>query len=172
MRGPWWITHRQTWGRTQADGEHWARESMVYAIGKAPFLVAHQAPRYTDNTDAAQAEGIDLIAARMAPWRQKQPRPGTSPQRRVIQRLRPRRLCWDSNSRVGDKHGPDVLAKRIGGQVTLGNRIDNVVSRCMRVVARLVASVNGVPLKSDHRHAVRIKWRVRLWWLKPSKEKP
>ena len=162
-----WVDHKQTWRRTQQPGVHPARATLVYRLGRMQRLVAHQAPKFTSNTRAAQLEGVVLIGTVMSPWRRRG-WPARPTLHQAREWLRPRMLMWDANRRAGESGpGPTMLAKRVRGRVVGGSWIDSAVVRRVRV--RSVDSirvVDGVRLESDHGHAIRIRWRVRRVWIR------
>ncbi|MBT56574.1 MAG: hypothetical protein CMF72_24640 [Mameliella sp.] len=170
VEGPWWIDLRETWDRTNpgATGVHEARSYLVYRIGGFQRIVAQQPPNFTDNSRAAQLEGLYALADRLAPWRRSRSWGTAGPWRRLVQRARPRMLTWDAQRRVGETGpGPDMLAGLVGGRVHLGGRIDHLIERHVRVrSARFVEVVNGVALESDHGRAVRVRWRVAGRWVR------
>lgn len=159
VHGIRWHDREETWSRTEGPGIHPPRSDLEYRLGRVQRLIAHQPPKGTDNTTAAQAEGIDVLAAAMRPHRPKRIA-------RAVERLRPRLLTWDANRRSGEPGpGPDQLAKRVGGKVTLGDRIDQALGRRVRVhSAAVVDTFAGVRLRSDHGHAIRLRWSVLKVW--------
>lgn len=161
---PRWHDRRTTWSRTEGPGTHPARSDLEYRLGRVQRLIAHQPPKGTDNTLAAQAEGIDVLAAAMRPA-------DLTGLAKVVERLRPRLLTWDANRRAGETGpGPDQLAKRVGGKVILGHLIDQALGRRVRVhSARRVTTVAGTRLLSDHGHAIRIRWSVPAPWARPAR---
>ena len=165
--GPWWIDLTEDWGRTSGPGRHEPRSYLVFRLGRMQRITGHQPPRYTDNTIMAQQEGVDAVVRAMAPWTRKGWAERETWVQRRIQRLRPRMLCWDGNRRTGEAGpGPDSVARRIGGEVHLGRRIDHAITRNVDVQsAHVVSTVDGIILESDHHHALRIRWRVRAVWL-------
>ncbi len=168
VRKPYWLDQEETWTRPHGGGQHPPRSSMILPLGYMQKIVGHQPPRYTDNSDEAQWEGIRKTSKKMAPWLvvgwNKKPKA-----ERTFQRLRPRMLTWDGNRQEGEQFGPDVLADMIGGEVHQGHRIDHAVTRNVVVHStKTLPKVNGVTLESDHRHALKIKWSVlKVWVPKP-----
>ncbi|WP_228941856.1 hypothetical protein [Nocardioides sp. Leaf374] len=163
--GPSWIDLHRTWPRTHGPGTHEARSFMLYRLGRIGRLVWHQPPRNARGWEGLQQEGLDAVAEVM------RPRVEGGRARRALSRLRPRMATGDTNSVTGDAGpNPDVLARRIGGKVHNGHRIDNVVVRgAIKVLdTDVVHTVAGVRLRSDHKHALRIRWRVRAIWLTTS----
>lgn len=168
-RGPDWHDRRVTWPRTQGPGIHPPRSDLEYRLGRVQRLIAHQPPKGIANTYAAQAEGIDVLAAALTPWKRRK---GL---RARLERARPRLLTWDANRRAGEPGpGPDQLARLTGARIILGHRIDQALGRRVRVhSARVVSTFGRVRLESDHGHAIRIRWSVLAWWLpEPTTREP
>lgn len=160
--GARWLDARRTWARPKVGGRHPARSFLVYPLGRMQRLVAHQAARNVEDWQGIQGEGYDLLADAMTP------RQGATRGARLVEQLRPRVLVQDGNGVAGDPGpAPDKFAKRIGGKLYGGKRIDHVIARGRVKITDVetVSNVAGVALKSDHRHAVRYTWRVRRVWL-------
>lgn len=136
-----WLDLEATWGRTQHPGRHEPRSFPYARAWGVKWLGVHQGPQWTDNTMAVQFEGIDRLTNAMRGWR-------------------PAVALGDFNRRPGEEGpGPDLLAKRVGGKV-VGNRIDCAVVKGLEVVGhQYMTQIDGVPLRSDHRHALLIKVR-------------
>jgi hypothetical protein len=148
-----WHDLKETWSRTETTGTHEPRSILEFRAGRLMVWVAHQPPKGTDNTQAAQMEGIDKLTARMAPWtredwddRTEADKAAAKDQARVV--------LWDSNRGPNeDGPGPEMLCNRIDGE-SIGAQIDNAVGRGGSVKcgkdARYLHSVDGVEMKSDH----------------------
>lgn len=162
-----WLDMKETWSRTQGPGRHEPRSYLEFSLARIQKIVAHQPPKYTDNVMASQWEGYTRILRAMVPWKNKKQWRRRSMISRTYARLRPRMLMWDSNRRAGENGpAPDRLATVVGGKLWLGERIDNAITRNMKVRdATLIKSVGGIPLKSDHGHAIRVRWSVRNLWV-------
>lgn len=171
LRGHRWIDLEGTWPRTKGAGTHEPRSYLELQLGRMQKIVAHQPPKNARNAWTLQHEGINALVPAMAPWTRRGWRRSRSRAARVIARLRPRQLTWDANRRSGEAGpGPDTLAARIGGTVHGGERIDSELSRGQIEVLDVDKHhrVAGVELESDHRGAIRIRWRVRSYWLPES----
>lgn len=148
-----WHDLTETWTRTEHPGTHEPRSWLEVSTGRGAVgmqtLVGHQPPKGTDNTQAAQAEGIALLERRMTPWRN----PGWTGNSSLA-RLRTRLVLMDANRRTGEPGpGPDTLAAAIGGRV-VGQGIDCAVVRNGNPgAARYVRAAAGVTLGSDHERA-------------------
>ncbi len=154
-----WTDLHERWSRTKGRGKHPSRSILKVRLARVPVFVAHQPPLGTDNTWAAQWEGINTLTRLMKPWTHKAGRA------RWISRRRPRVLIWDANRRPGqDGPGPTYLARKIGGEV-VGHKIDCAVIRNGRAShVEYPTHVGGVKLESDHRHAFRFTLTVREKW--------
>lgn len=147
-----WIDLAETWGRTQHRGQHPPRSYLSMFVDGVHVIVAHQPPKGTDNTRAAQQEGIDALVKAMAPW------VGARRKFWPIARRRTRIVIFDANRTLAeDGPGPAELARRIGGH-GISDRIDTAVFR-NGVVTNIEypQSVAGIALRSDHRHALRFR---------------
>ncbi len=158
-----WIDLKKTWPRTNGKGgTHEARSYLKMRIGYMSVIVAHQPQRPLGSDElrrrlvAARTEGIERLSSEMTPAK-------TSP----IALARPRLLMSDFNGRIGEQQGPHIVAKKIKGVVTGGERIDNVISRGAVKVHRYktFSRIDGVELKSDHKHAVSFEITLRSAWL-------
>jgi hypothetical protein len=69
VSGVRWIDLNQTWGRTQATGQHEARSYLLFFAARIRVIVLHQPPRWTDNELPAQWEGIKSLAKAIDPRR-------------------------------------------------------------------------------------------------------
>lgn len=141
-----WRDGRETWRRTEHEGQHPARSYLGLGFGTTGVVVGHQAPptRYHD-TGAARREGVKIVRDLLAPYDRGA-------------------VLWDANARAGDGGpGPDLLAQLLGGWVA-GDGIDNVVGKgARRIASAYFRSVNGVRLNTDHvRGAFRVVLRG-LW---------
>ena len=146
-----WHDMRQTWGRTEHDGEHPPRSWLEMYIEGVQVIVGHQPPKFTDNVELSQQEGINLLRTRMSPWT----RPtwaGVVGKKHEL--ARPRVVLADFNRGPHeDGPGPKALAERIGGEV-VGDRIDAAVVRNGKPVGVCyVGQPAGVRLGSDHPEA-------------------
>lgn len=169
-----WHDLEQTWSRTQHAGIHEPRSFLEFLVGRVQVIVGHQGPRFTDNTPAVQAEGVDLVVRRMAPWLTA----GWSRRSeasRAAAKQRPRVLIWDGNrtARDPDGVGPATVAHRIVGWV-IGSSIDNAVV-CGDVKtagpAEYRSEVRSVRLKSDHKRALFFTLTIPARWLRAPKKK-
>lgn len=146
-----WHDLRATWSRTQHPGQHPPRSFVSFRTGRCRTVVAHQAPKGTDNTVAAQEEGIAVLTTLLD----------------VEPVGRPALVLMDANRRRGETGpGPTALADRVGGQV-VGDRIDCcVVTGDVAVEdVEYVAQVGEVRLRSDHPHALRLTLTAdQRWW--------
>jgi hypothetical protein len=152
VRRTWWWDGQETWARTEHPGTHPPRSGLVLALGGSQWGVGHQAPQGTDNTQAAQLEGVDAWTLVMVPWRRRDlASRGVTEAELEAMKDRPRGLLWDANRTPGeDGPGPDYLAHRIGGKVT-GDKIDNLVSRKLSVTGhQYVRHAGGRLLGTDH----------------------
>ena len=140
-----WTDLKETWRRTQGPGIHEPRSFLTVVADKVQVTTLHQCPKGTSNTLAAQAEGIDALESLM----------NRGPDDRLAIAI------GDFNRRRREAGpGPDLLAARVGGRV-VGTRIDAAVVRgAKRARARYLTHVAGVPMRSDHKHAMRleVKW--------------
>lgn len=164
LRGHRWIDLEGTWPRTKGKGVHEARSYLVVRIGRMQLIVAHQPPKNARHARVLQQEGIDALARAMTPWRRKRSKLVRAYGRRV-----PRLLVWDANRKSGEfGPGPDALAREIDGSVHGGERIDSALTRgdIKVVVVHKTGRVRGTKLRSDHRGAIRVRFRVRAFWLK------
>lgn len=160
-----YIDLEETWGRTQHPGDHEARSYLQCRVAGIQVTVYHAAPRYTDNTMDAQAEGIRSLTKTAASWRRNDWM-NRGALARVDSLERPRIVIGDFNRGKNDVGpGPTVLAKAIGGEVATF-RIDTAVTRNVEVKDFwYYDTVHGVPLKSDHKHALRLTFAVESRWL-------
>lgn len=137
-----WTDQTQTWSRTEGPGTHWPRSILTFRADGILVAVVHQPPLGTDNSAAAQAEGINALLA-----------------------LNPDIVIGDMNRKPGSTGpGPTVLARHVGAR-TVGDRIDCAVvhrSRLIGRVRRVRYPVRAgrrrrhkVRLRSDHGHAFR-----------------
>lgn len=152
-----WFDMRETWKRTEHEGIHEPRSWIDLTVGDAQVLVGHQPPKFTNNVDKSQGEGIDFLTRRMAPWtRETWSRRSAKGQKVAL--LRPRVVLMDANRRHNETGpGPAELARRIDGWV-VGRAIDlAVVRRALATDIEYVTHPNGVVLKSDHPHALTFK---------------
>ena len=148
----WWDM-KQTWSRTEYEGTHPPRSILEFRAGRLRVWVAHQPPKGTDNTKAAQQESIDKLEARMAPWTRDDWSTRTSADKKAA-KAQPRVLLWDANRKPDeDGPGPKMLGQRIDGG-TAGHRIDCSTGRGGDVETvsnvRYVDKIGGVTLRSDH----------------------
>lgn len=163
-----WHDCAETWDRTEHPGTHEPRSWLEFRLDGCQVMVGHQPPKGTSNTHAAQAEGIDLGTARMAPWT------GTRwdrkpPEEKTTAKARPRLSLADWNRRPTEAGpGPGQLARRIQGW-TMGAKIDGAVARgdATPLGTKYVDCPQGVPLKSDHRDALVVRLSVAKKWLAP-----
>lgn len=149
-----WLDQEETWGRTQHAGEHEARVTLQFLVDDTQVLVGHQAPRGTDNTVAAQTEGINTMIKAMAPWTRRgfQDRLALW---RAKAKDRPRLVMMDVN-RPHDVPGPGAwtLARAIGGKI-FGQRILCMVARNVELIedrypTKVEVWGETVQLESDH----------------------
>lgn len=140
-----WIDLGTTWPRTKGPGTHEPRSFPWLVVEGLQGIGVHQQPKRTATTIDGQAEGIGALARAMG--RGAEDRPAVA--------------LGDFNRRKFEPGpGPATLAKRIGGKA-LGNRIDCAVTNTHVVgKATYLSKVGGVPLLSDHPHALRLdlKW--------------
>lgn len=150
-----WLDMAETWSRTQHPGTHPPRSFYELVIGRVQILNVHQCPKGTDNTQAAQSEGIDTLTKRMTPGDPD----GEN---------RPRLAAGDWNRKPGETGpGPTQLADRISGK-TSGTGIDCCVRRKLTLKSiKYPASANGVQLGSDHHHMTRATFTLDDAWLTP-----
>lgn len=155
-----WHDLEETWSRTQHDGQHPPRSFVSFHAGGCKVAVAHQAPKGTDNTIAAQTEGITVLAEVL--------------DTKTVGR--PALVLMDANRRRRETGpGPAVLARRLGGRV-VGDRIDcAVVAGDVRVVEhryvrRIRVDGRTVRLRSDHPHALRFTFATDARWLRAPQE--
>jgi hypothetical protein len=153
-----WHDLNQTWTRTNpgASGQHWPRSIQEVVIGQVQLLNLHNPPKGTDNVQKSQQESIDKLVKRMTP------NPDDSQSNK-----RPRISVGDFNRRPEeDGPGPGQLANKVGGYST-GDKIDCAVRRQMGLQwVKYLANANGVDLKSDHGHMMRIMLKLDGAWLK------
>lgn len=173
LNGHRYLDLRGTWPRTNRPAEtHEHRAYLVLEVGRSQMIVAHQPPKNARGAWILQHEGVAALARAMAPWKREEWRSARPLAARVIARLRPRLLTWDSNRRSGEAGpGPDSLALRIGGTVHGGERVDNALTRGQIKIRRTAkrARVAGLKLDTDHGGAIRVRWAIRAYWL-PIKE--
>lgn len=145
-----WHDMEETWSRTERPGTHEARSWLEFRAGKLQALIGHQPPKGTDNTKAAQSEGIELCKKRMAPWtradwseRSEEDKADAKAQARIA--------LADWNRKPGEEGpGPTQLAEKIGGY-TIGKKIDGAVARQAELVSSSYPEWAGsVDLCSDH----------------------
>jgi len=151
-----WHDLRQTWSRTQHDGTHPPRSWLEFRVDGVQVLVGHQPPRFTDNVEASQQEGINLLRRRMGPWLRPSWRLVVGKKRELA---RGRVVLADFNRAPWTEGGPGpgTLAAAIGGH-TVGSRIDCAVVRRMTATsAEYFATVGGLRLGSDHKEAFRFE---------------
>lgn len=142
-----WRDLHETWSRTETTGTHPPRSILELRLDHLHVLVHHQPPQGTDNTLAAQNEGVDALTDAMTPWRDPKAA-DWSPKRTARAMDLPRVVLWDSNRRPGERGpGPDRLARQVRGQV-FGHHIDNAVTRNLNLRARYTTL--GGDLRSDH----------------------
>lgn len=147
-----WHDLTETWTRTQHAGTHEPRSWLEVRVGACQFMVGHQPPQGTDNTRAAQQEGIDLCDERMAPWHRDDwdDRPADD---KADAKACPRMALADWNrGPAEDGPGPKKLAAQLDGW-TAGRFIDAAVARGKDLRLREVAyqdTCGGVPMKTDH----------------------
>lgn len=157
LRNHRWVDHHQTWRKTRHAGIHPARSTLVLDLVGTEVIVAHNPPRFTDNTLVAQRELVYRVARIMAPTRRPEFKDLPGP-RQSAELARPRLVVWDANQPVTaglDVFGPAYLAHLVGGQV-FGRGIDCAVGRNVRCRSvRYLTSLRGVRFRSDHKHAVR-----------------
>lgn len=153
-----WHDLKETWSRTNpgATGQHEPRSILEFRAGRLKVWIAHQAPKGTDNTQAAQKEGIDKLTARMAPWTRDDWEDKTQEEKSEA-KAQARFVLWDANRKPNeDGPGPFSLSANIDGFIA-GVQIDNAVYRGGEVKAakdsRYAHTVNGVELCSDHHDA-------------------
>lgn len=147
-----WHDLTETWSRTQHHGTHEPRSWLEVRVGACQFMVGHQPPQGTDNTRAAQQEGITLCDNRMAPWHRDDwdDRPD---QVKADAKACPRIALADWNRRPTEGGpGPEKLAAQLDGSVA-GRFIDAAVYRGRDLHLRDVDyqdTCAGVPMKTDH----------------------
>ena len=153
-----WHDLKETWTRTNpgASGQHWPRSIQEVVIGQMQLLNLHNPPKGTDNVHDSQQESIDKLAKRMSP----NPDDSNSKER-------PRIAVGDYNRKPQeDGPGPGQLASRIDGYST-GDKIDCAVRRKMGLQwVKYLTTPNGVELKGDHHHMMRMMVRLDGAWLK------
>jgi len=155
-----WHDLTETWTRTQYPGTHEPRSILEFRAGPLQVLVAHQPPKGTDNTKAAQQEGIDKLTSRMAPWTRADWE-GRSEADKDEAVAAPRVVLWDANRKPGESGpGPTSLAGRIDG-APVGSRIDGAVIRAAAALSYAYPDqVDGCDLCSDHGCAFTFKMEV------------
>lgn len=159
----WWDLEEQWTRPNDPPHQHWPRSILEFAPEGILVWVHHQPPKGTDNTKAAQQEGIDQLTQRMAPWLRNDWEDRTpEDQQRALNK--PRVVLWDANRKPGESGpGPDMLARDIDGW-NCGHKIDLGTWRGHHVAGvkspEYIASANGVQLKSDHGTA--FKFRLLL----------
>jgi hypothetical protein len=149
-----WVDLEETWGRTERPGIHPPRSFPYFRVGRAQVIVHHQCPKHTDNTIAAQREGIRALTKVMAPWT-RDDWDGRSQRHQARQLARPRILLWDPN-RGPDEPGPGpaTLARAVGGKIIGQSNIEaglTVNARGRNPDLREFAG--GIRLRSNHHHA-------------------
>jgi endonuclease/exonuclease/phosphatase family metal-dependent hydrolase len=134
-----WVDLRQTWTRTEHPGRHWPRSFQWVRTAGTRVIAVHQAPPYVDNTQGAQSEGLAALV-------------------KLMRGDRPSIAIGDFNRRRGEPGpGPDVLADAVLGRV-VGGRVDCAVVKGWDVESfDYPESVQGLPLKSDHGHALVVR---------------
>jgi len=155
-----WHDCHETWTRTNpgASGQHPPRSILEFRAGRLHVWIAHQPPKWTDNTQNAQMEGIDKLEARMAPWTREDWSERTqNEQDEAYEQARV--VLWDANRNRNEQGpGPGMLQQRIAGW-TAGGRIDCATWRggdCKGADSiAYPTTADGVPLKSDHGSAFR-----------------
>ncbi|UQS95153.1 hypothetical protein Pam4_10 [Pseudanabaena phage Pam4] len=164
-----WHQHTVTWPRTEGPGIHPARCTLEYRAAGIQRLVGHQPPKGALTVLAGQKEGVEIAARAMTPWKRKDyPR-----HRRIVERLRPRGIAWDSNRRWAEPGpGPKTLASAIRGEGWFKTRIDNWVTRHLTVTAESVVSIipnggTGVRFMGDHGYLIRARFTVPRVWVRP-----
>lgn len=156
-----YVDLEQTWHRTEGPGQHWPRSIMIVA-GVVQLVVWHAPPKGTDNTIAAQLEGVHALVPILAPWR----RPGATNRfglARKVAELRPRVLAGDFNRTTLEAGpGPATIRDQAGMRVA-GVGIDLLLYRGGLNVTgwHNVQRAGDVELRSDHRHA--LVAYVTLW---------
>lgn len=162
-----WHDLHETWTRTQHPGTHEPRSWIEARVGGVQLLIGHQPPKGTDNTKAAQQEGIDLLVARMAPWKQDD-WSDRSEQDKADAKACPRISVADMNRGPNeDGPGPKALRNQIDGW-TAGQQIDSATCRggdCWLKSVDYVSDPQGVKLKSDHGDALVLKVSMPSRWL-------
>lgn len=137
-----WTDLRTTWPRTQGPGTHEPRSLLTVVVDDVQVTAVHQQPKGTATTLKGQSEGIDALARLMR----------RGPDDRLAIAL------GDFNRRHHELGpGPGALAALVDGK-PVGSRIDCAVVRgAKRSRARYFSRVAGVPLMSDHKHALRLE---------------
>lgn len=159
----WHDCHEQWTRPNDPPNQHWPRSILELSADTMLIWVAHQPPKGTDNTKAAQQEGIDVLTDRMAPWwRDNWDDRDPEDQQRALNKSRV--VLWDANRKPGETGpGPDMLCHNIDGY-NCGQRIDLGTWRGEHVEgvsdAEYIGSANGVTLKSDHGHAFKFRMQV------------
>jgi len=145
-----WHDCQETWSRTEHPGTHEPRSWLEFRAGALQALIGHQPPKGTDNTKAAQKEGIDLCVRRMAPWTRSDWEERSQADKNAA-KAQARISLADWNRRPGeDGPGPTQLAGRIGG-FTIGAKIDGGVARSAKLVSvSYPQSAGSCRLCSDH----------------------
>lgn len=153
-----WLDCEETWTKTNpgATGQHWPRSILEFRAGRLKAWVAHQPPKGTDNTKAAQKEGIDKLTARMAPWTREDWSDKTDAEK-ADAKDQARVLLWDANRKPTESGpGPKSLCANIDGWHS-GEKIDLACWRGGETKngkdIRYFNSAGGVKLCSDHGHA-------------------
>lgn len=156
LRNERWHDMHETWHRTEHPGVHEARSWLELRVGKTQVIVGHQPPKFTSNTEKAQAEGIAFLTGRMAPWTRANWTKKGNKERALG---RPRVVLMDANRRPNEGGpGPTQLARQIDGQV-VGTSIDLAVVRGGKVSrVRYVKQPAGVLLRSDHPDALTFRF--------------
>lgn len=161
LRRHWFVDHRETWTRTEdpLNRPHPARATLAASVGNVQVLVGHQCPLGTDNTQAAQQEGVNVATRLMTPWALQETlshakRVGglTTEEARKAMLARPRIMLWDPNRDPLQRGvpGPAQLASRIGGWAH-GFTTDGAVTRQLTVKGDgYVKHADGVEVVTDH----------------------
>lgn len=159
-----WVDLSETWTRWKdKDRQHPPRSIVAIGLGTVQLVGAHQPPEGTDNTYAAQVEGIDALSLMMAPWKWRT-LPVGSEDAATLMRARPRLLLWDPNHAPDEwGPGPKYLAHRISPAWYHGGKTDGAVNRGDITVLSdgMVDHAGGVAIPTDdHRGAYLLNCRL------------
>lgn len=147
-----WTRMRRTWRRVKHSGTHPARVVLKFRAAGVKVAVTHNPQNDGANTAPARDELVSRVGDYMAPWRRTLW--NLLPARvRARERLRPSVTFWDPNGADQARQ----LANIAGGRV-VGGAVEGAVVRGARTYAVAISypiRAAGVPLRSDHKRALR-----------------